>query len=84
MENQNIELVSREIKRFQGVLEEAKTNEAKLSGQLESLFHRLETEEGIGTIEEAEKKLIELEKEEIEISKKINVEFSSLKEQYEW
>lgn len=76
--------IAEEMKRLSKVLEEAKINEANLTGQLDAAMKRLKTEEGLDSEAQADKKVLELQLELSKIDKEITDKFNILKESYEW
>lgn len=80
----SIETISKEMKRLSTILEEAKRQEARLTGQLEVAMERLQKEEGLSTIEDAEAEVKKLEKEESMLLLTISAKFEKLQEAYEW
>jgi len=77
-----------EIKKdLEGVMKEitkAKTDYNKLEGQEMELVRQLEDETGVGTIEEAEKKVAELAKLIERKQSEIDSDYKELKDYYDW
>ena len=62
----------------------AKNNLARLQGQGEVLFSRLEKESGTRILMEAEEKLEQIRKEKEELGDKIRKKYDDLKGSYSW
>jgi predicted nucleic acid-binding Zn-ribbon protein len=77
----NIEL---ELKQLEEEITACKSERAKAEGSIETLMKRLKDEEGIGTLEDAEKILKELEKTIASLESNIELKLNELKEIYTW
>jgi len=76
--------IANEMARLSKVLEEAKINEANLTGQLNGAMKRLKEEEGLETVEQADSEIISLQNELAKVDQEITTKFNALKENYEW
>ena len=73
-----------DLKNLKDNIDNAKTNLAKLEGRETELLKQLKKDFGVNTIEEAEKKITQLEKEYKKKKESIEKDYKTLKEQYDW
>jgi len=76
--------IEQELKQLEEEITASKSEKAKAEGSIETLMKRLKDEEGIGTLEEAEKTLKELEKTSASLELDIELKLNKLKEIYKW
>ena len=65
-------------------VEEAKTEKAKLEGQIESIHSRLKNEYSLNSVEDAEKKVEALTSEVNEKENQLQQGISQLEDEYNW
>ena len=65
-------------------IERAKEDKAKDEGRLSSLMERLSEEYGLNSLDEAEKKIAEIEKEVSVLDKEYDTGLKDLREKYQW
>jgi len=73
-----------EINSLSAMIEEAKKNEANLSGRIQEAMRRLKEEFKLSSFEEAEKELTKLESEIAGLFSSVQKKFAELKENYSW
>lgn len=76
--------IQSDLGRLKKGIDEAKTDSAKLEGRKQEQLNQLKTEFNLDTIEEAEKKLEELNKQLDAKKADIENEYKKLKEEYDW
>ena len=79
-----MEEITAEMERLTNILEDAKRNEAVLSGRYEELMKHLKTEFGFSSVKEAKDNLAQMESEIQDIKEEIQTRFSALQEKYAW
>lgn len=79
-----IKTISGELDRLFKILDDAKKQEANLTGRLTEAMRRLKEEHGFSSLEEAKEMKLQLEEEIASIETDINTEFAKLQEKYEW
>lgn len=75
--------ILKDLEKLGKEIDEAKKNVAQYEGQKFQLMKQLE-ELGFKTIEEAQKNILLLSKEEEKLTKEIESDYKELKEQYQW
>ncbi len=76
--------IQNELNRLKIGIEEAKTEIARLEGRRQELLRQLKSEYGIESMEEAEERLKELQKEKVAKEEEIRAAFLALKSEYDW
>jgi flagellar biosynthesis chaperone FliJ len=76
--------IQEDLKNLKDNIDNAKTNLAKLEGRESELLKQLKKDFGVNTVEEAEKKIAQLEKEYKKKKESIEKDYKTLKEQYDW
>jgi len=76
--------IEQELKQLESEIAQCKSEKAKAEGSIETLMKRLKDEEGIGTLEDAETILKELEKTITSLESDIELKLNELKEIYTW
>lgn len=79
-----IEKITSEMERLSRILENAKRNEAVLSGRYEEAMKRLKAEFGFSTVKEAKESLSQMQEEIEGIKTEIQERFDTLQEKYAW
>jgi uncharacterized membrane-anchored protein YhcB (DUF1043 family) len=81
MKNDNIQ---NELTRLKEIIDNAKNNLATLNGRKIELLKQLKKEFGISSLEEAKEKIKKLQSESKELENKIEQDYKTLKEEYDW
>ena len=76
--------IEKELKKLEEEIAQCKSELSKAEGAIETLMKRLKEEEGIESLEEAEKVLKKLEAESSKLEDEIQSKLKELKEIYEW
>ena len=65
-------------------IDRAKEDKAKDEGRMSSLMERLKEEYGLNSLDEAEKKIAEIEKEVSTLDREYDTGLKKLREKYQW
>ena len=84
MADLTIEQVEKEMGFLTKMVQEAEKNEANLSGQLQASMKRLKEENGLSSVEAAEKELKKTEDEKASLASQIFEKFNTLKTTYDF